>query len=303
MLRHPCGVAALVLLLAGCAAPPLLPATGTTAAPATPAAACKDEDDWNEATSPRRIHGNTWYVGSCGITAVLITSPQGHVLIDGATVQAADGIARSIEATGTRLRDIRLLLNTHEHFDHAGGLARLQQLTGARVLARPAALSTLRSGLPEQADPQHGALKPMPAIPSAQPIPAAGIVQLGPLRLKMHALPGHAPGGTGWSWTSCDGRDCRHIVYADSVSAISDDHYRFDAHPAYVAQFRASMAALAAIAPCDILLTPHPGASALWPRLRGEQPMTTPGGCRALADTGLRNLGTRLTNEREGRKP
>ena len=122
-------IAIAALSLAACAGP--ASHRGTTQVESVQAAHCKDESDWNEATAPRRVFGNTWYVGSCGISAILITSPEGHILIDGATAEAADGIARSIEASGHQLRDVRIILNTHEHFDHAGGIARLQQLSGA----------------------------------------------------------------------------------------------------------------------------------------------------------------------------
>ena len=293
---------AALLSLAGCTASATRPATG--AAALQPAAPCADEDDWNEATAPRHVYGNTWWVGSCGISAILVTSPDGHILIDGATALAADGIARSIEASGHRLQDVRVILVTHEHLDHAGGIARLQQLTGARVLARAPALAVLRTGANTREDPQLQQLRPFPAVPAAQPVADGAEVRLGPLAVRVHATPGHAPGGTSFSWRSCEGTACRQLVYADSVSAISDGSYRFLDHPDYVAAFRDGMRELAGIAPCDILLTPHPSASGLWPRLRGEAPMASPAGaCRDYAGTGLRNLETRLQKEQRGELP
>lgn len=268
-----------------------------------PASACMDENDWNEATPPRHVFGNTWYVGSCGISAILITSPQGHILIDAATDEAAPGVARAIEATGVRLHDVRVILNTHEHFDHAGGIAALQKATGAKVLARHAALDALRSGRSTRDDAQHLELKAFPGNPGVQAIADDAVVRVGPLQVQAHATPGHAPGGTSWSWRSCEGSDCRQIVYADSVSAISDDVYRYREHPAHVAAFRDSMKRIAAISPCDILLTPHPGGSDLWPRLYGLKPMATPGACRAYAATGEGNMDTRLKKEATGTPP
>lgn len=292
------------MLLTACAAPRGPVEAARPVAAATPAAApCKDEGDWDEATAPRHVFGNTWYVGSCGISAILVTSPDGHILIDGATEAAADGIARSIEASGHHVRDVRVILNTHEHFDHAGGIARLQQLSGAGVLARDAALPVLRSGQSGRDDPQHLDLKPFPAIPAAKRIADDGVVRVGPLSVQVHATPGHAPGGTSFSWRSCAGTDCRQLVYADSVSALADAEYRWHKHPDYGQMFEAGMQALAAIAPCDILLTPHPSVSDLWPRLRGERPMGTPDACRTLANTGLQNLQKRLQKETSGDAP
>jgi metallo-beta-lactamase class B len=290
------------LLLVACAAPaPGVEAIQRVATAVPVVAPCKDEGDWDEATAPRHVFANTWYVGSCGISAILITSPAGHILIDGAT--EAGGVARSIEASGHRMRDVRVILNTHEHFDHAGGIARLQQLSGAQVLSRAAALPVLRSGRSERNDPQHLELKPFPAVPGARAIADDAHVQVGPLSVQVHATPGHAPGSTSFSWRSCAGTDCRQVVYADSVSALADGEYLYRDHPDYGTAFKAGMQALAGIEPCDILLTPHPSVSDLWPRLRGEQPMGSAGACRALATTGLQNLQKRLDREAKEAPP
>ncbi len=290
-------------MLAACAAPESR-SDIAQAAVATPSAKpCKDEDDWNEPTAPRRIFGNTWYVGSCGITAILITSPGGHILIDGTTEAAADGVARSIAASGHHLHDVRVILNTHEHFDHAGGIAKLQQLSGAQVLSRAIALPILRSGQSTRNDPQHLELKAFPAVPDAQVVADDAVVGVGSLAVQVHATPGHAPGSTSFSWQSCDGTECRQIVYADSVSALADGDYLYRDHPEYGTTFKAGMQAIAGIEPCDILLTPHPSVSGLWPRLRGEQPMNSQGACRALAATGLQNLQKRLDKEAAAATP
>ena len=292
------------LLLVACAAPaPGVEAIQRVATAVPVVAPCKDEGDWDEATAPRHVFANTWYVGSCGISAILITSPAGHILIDGATEAAAGGVARSIEASGHRMRDVRVILNTHEHFDHAGGIARLQQLSGAQVLSRAAALPVLRSGRSERNDPQHLELKPFPAVPGARAIADDAHVQVGPLSVQVHATPGHAPGSTSFSWRSCAGTDCRQVVYADSVSALADGEYLYRDHPDYGTAFKAGMQVLAGIEPCDILLTPHPSVSDLWPRLRGEQPMGSAGACRALATTGLQNLQKRLDREAKEAPP
>lgn len=297
-------IAIAALSLAACAGPAShRGTTQPTQAKSVEAAPCKDESDWNEPTAPRHIFGNTWYVGSCGITAILIASPEGHILIDGATAEAADGVARSIEASGHRLRDVRIILNTHEHFDHAGGIARLQQLSGAQVLSRAVALPVLRSGLSTRNDPQHQELKAFPAVPDARLIDDDAIVRVGSLAVQVHATPGHAPGSTSFSWRSCAGTDCRQIAYVDSVSALADGEYLYRDHADYRAAFKSGMQAIAGIDPCDILLTPHPSVSDLWPRLRGEQPMSSAGACRALADTGLQNLQKRLDREAKEAAP
>src|SRR5690349_25149125 len=113
-----------------------------TAGPAF-AAACGDSTDWNKPAPPVRIWGNTYLVGTCGISSILITDKAGDILIDGGPEDAAGLIARNIESLGFNLHDVRILLYSHEHSDHVGGLAKLQELTGAQVYATPAAAKVL----------------------------------------------------------------------------------------------------------------------------------------------------------------
>ena len=93
-----------------------------------------------------RIHANTYLVGTCGISAILVTGSDGHVLIDGGTEKGAEVIAANIRALGFKLEDIRYLLHSHEHLDHVGGTARLQQLTGATLVASAPAATVFATG-------------------------------------------------------------------------------------------------------------------------------------------------------------
>jgi len=259
------------------------------------ARACGGRDGWNDPAPPARIHGNTYYVGTCGISAILITGRRGHILIDGATERAAPLIAANIERLGFRVRDVRLILNSHEHHDHAGGIAALQRLSGATVAVNAAARLSFAHGLPTAPDPQYGTIGAFP-VPRVDRILRDGeVVPLGNLRLTMHATPGHSPGGTSWSWRSCEGRTCLRIVYADSVSAVSSPAYRFSDHPAYVATLQRTLARVGAL-PCDLLLTPHPGASNLFQRFASGQ-LADPSACRDYAARGVTGLNRRLRQE------
>src|SRR3982750_4525800 len=100
-----------------------------TAGPAF-AAACKGSEDWSKPAPPVRIHANTYLVGTCGISSILIVGSAGNVLIDGGTEDDASLIADNVRALGYRVQDIRFILTSHEHFAHAGGIAKLQQLSG-----------------------------------------------------------------------------------------------------------------------------------------------------------------------------
>jgi len=101
---------------------------------------------WNEPTEPFRVVGNVYYVGTAGLASFLITSPQGHVLIDTGLPEANPQIKANIEKLGFKVADIKQLLNTHAHLDHTGGLAGLKQETGARLAASAADKPLLEGG-------------------------------------------------------------------------------------------------------------------------------------------------------------
>lgn len=261
------------------------------------AKACDGRSGWGDAAPPAHIHANVYMVGTCGIVSLLITSPKGHFLIDGAVAGAAPGIFENIRKLGFDPADIRYLLNTHEHVDHAGGLAALKRLTGAAMVARAEAKDTLESGAAHPSDPQAGLLDPFEGVKVDRLIGDGEMLTLGKQTLTAIATPGHAPGGTSWRWQSCDRGKCASIVYADSLSAVSADAYRFSDHPEYVARLRATISKVGAFDRCDILITPHPSASALFERLAGEKPLIDSKGCTAYAAGALTRLENRLAKE------
>ncbi|HEX4801086.1 MAG TPA: subclass B3 metallo-beta-lactamase [Sphingomicrobium sp.] len=263
------------------------------------AAECKDWDDWDKPAPPVRIHGNTYLVGTCGISSILITDRAGDILIDGGPEDAAGLIANNIESLGFNLHDVKILLYSHEHSDHVGGLAKLQQLTGAQVYAAPAAAKVLETGLASPDDPQQGINKPFPGVRVDHILSDGEQVRLGNTIVTAVETPGHTPGALTWHWGSCDGGVCRQIVYADSLTPKTNDRYRFSDHPAYLAAYRASIAKVAALN-CEILLSPHPSASDLVKRLGRGQPLDDPNGCRNYAADLTKQLDERLAKERAG---
>lgn len=260
------------------------------------AQACEGRDGWSDRAPPAHIFGNVYYVGTCGITALLVTSRQGHILIDGATASAAPGIAANIRSLGFDPRDVRILLNSHEHVDHAGGLAALKRETGAVMLARAEGRRALESGETDPADPQAGTIPSFPGVALERIVADGEVVRLGPLALTAHATHGHTAGSTSWSWRSCQAGECRQIVYADSLTAIGPPTYRFSNQPLLVARFRAAFARIAAL-DCDILITPHPSASNLFERLAGRAPLQDREACRRYAEGARARLDQRLASE------
>lgn len=262
-------------------------------------AACAGSEDWEKPAPPVRIFGNTYFVGTCGISSILVTSPQGHILIDSGTEADADLVAANIRALGFRVTDVKILLQTHEHPDHVGGMSRLQQLTGAQLLASPAAARVIRSGVASPDDPQSGTLKTFPAARVDGLVQDGEYVRLGDNTLIALATPGHTPGALTWHWGSCDGGVCRQIVYADSLTPVSGANYRFSQHPDYVLAFRASIAKVGAL-DCDILITPHLGASKMQDRFALRAPLENPNACRDYAAMLGKALDDRLAKEAQG---
>jgi metallo-beta-lactamase class B len=259
---------------------------------------CQDWDESDKPAPPFRIWGNAYYVGTCGISAILITGSAGDVLIDGGPADAGDLVAANIEKLGVRLSDVRILLHTHEHHDHVGGLARLKELTGARLYASPAAASALERGTPNPEDPQYSDHHPLPRVRVDKVLEGNPSVTLGDLTLKAFATPGHTPGALTWQWQSCQAGDCKTIVYADSLTPVSSDGYKFTDHRDVVAAFNNSLVRVGSLQ-CDILLSPHPSASGLRDRLlKGSLVDST--ACFTYANGLKQQLDARLMKEGNG---
>lgn len=297
------------LALALLAAMPPMAASAASRSTSAIDKACAADAGWDDPSPPRLVFDNTWFVGTCGISAVLVTSTSGHVLIDGGTSIGGPLVAANIEAAGFQLRDVKYIVNSHPHDDHAGGIAHLQKVSGATVLALAPSAEALRRGRGDRSDPQFDISKPFPPVPrdKVRVIENGFRLRLGDIDLTAHATPGHTPGSTSWTWERCEGDTCARIAYVDSVSAISDDTYKYSdeaAHPGYLAAFRAALETITGF-DCNLLITPHPGASELWQRVGpgANAPLLDDSACRRYAQRAGDNLTARIAKESEARKP
>ena len=262
------------------------------------AQACEDWDEWDKPGPAFQVYGNTYYVGTCGIAAILITSEQGHVLIDSGTNAGADIVLANIRSLGFDPADVNLLLSSHEHFDHVGGMAKLQEGTGAPIVSSHIAVETMLSGKVHPDDPQYGTLDPMRSVRSALTFSEGeGQLLLHKYRMWPIPTPGHTPGAMSWTWRACHEGECRTVVYADSLSAVSSDEYRFIDNEEYLGQFFASLMRIAD-ARCDILLTPHPSGSQMRSKLLAND-LDAPRGnsCKGYMRTQRGRLFVRLLRE------
>ncbi len=281
----------ILLALAGCARPV---DSLTARYPADECAAC---EEWNTPHEPFRIFGDLYYVGTEGLSSLLLTSSEGHVLIDAGLPASAPHIIENIRSLGFDIADIRMILNSHAHFDHAGGIAAVRSVSGARVIATAASAPTLQLGSTDPSDPQYGLLLGYPAAGPVEVIEEGQVVGVGLLTLTAHRTPGHTPGGTTWSWRSCEGSRCLDFVYADSLTPVSRDDFRFSDHPSIVADFERGFAVLERL-PCDVLITPHPDASDFWSRwAAGIDSLVDPGACARYVAAARERLTSRLASE------
>jgi metallo-beta-lactamase class B len=285
----------------------LLPAllTASALAHGDQPAICKQCAEWNVTQKPFQVYGNTYYVGVHGLSSILITSDHGHVLIDGDLQESAPKIAASIRKLGFRIEDVKLILNSHVHFDHSGGIAELQRLSGATVAASPSSARVLREGHLGTDDPQYPGTRGIPPVANVRVVRDGETLRVGPLELTAHLTPGHTPGGTTWTWKSCEHERCLNMVYADSVAPVSADNFKFtrnNTYPDALKDFEKSFSTLDAL-PCDILLTPHPDVSDFWTKVEkrdhggGTDALVDATACRHLADKARERLKERVAAE------
>jgi metallo-beta-lactamase class B len=274
-----------------------------------PPAACADCAEWNRPQTPFRVFGNTYYVGPAGLSSILVASDDGLILLDAGLPQSAALIAQNIASLGFDLTDLRLILTSHTHFDHVGGVASIARATGARVLASAPSSEALRAGHPNADDPQYATPNNrFPPVREVSVVVDKEAIRIGNVVLTAHLTPGHTPGSTTWTWQSCEGVRCLNVVYADSLTAVAADGFRFSDAPDRVEGFRASIERVATL-PCDILLTPHPGFIRMEAKLEAwrarpeENPFIGQGACAAFASGARSRLEARVASEARESSP
>jgi len=210
---------------------------------------------WHEPTAPFHIVGNIYYVGSKGIAAYLIVSPKGDILLDGTEAENGAMVERNIARLGFKIREVKVLLNNHAHFDHAGALAQLKADSGAIFLANPRDKAVLETG--------HNSLENSNDLLDFPPVKVDGllhdgeIVRVGPIAMKAIFTPGHTAGCTSWSMTAKDHGRTLAVVFPCSITTGGNRLVGNKGYPDIVADFRRSFALLGAMK-ADVVLPGHP---------------------------------------------
>ncbi|MFA6116174.1 MAG: subclass B3 metallo-beta-lactamase [Sphingomonas sp.] len=262
---------------------------------------------WLTPQEPVRVHGNFYLVGFGGLNVGLIRTSAGLILIDGAVPQAVAGIEDHLRQLGFKVTDVKFILSTEPHYDHAGGIAALARDSGAKVVASRAGAQVLGLGQSLADDPQFGQLAPYPAVAGVLTLEDGEKLRLGDTVITARATPGHTAGSMSWTWRNCAGSTCRNMVFGASLNPVSTESWGFSdpKHAATVAAFRKTFKAFATL-PCDILVTSHPDASGgdvKLAKFRASQtpnPFVDPGACRAYAAKYEGLLDARIARERSG---
>lgn len=260
---------------------------------------------WLGAEAPIKLYGNTYLVGFSGLDVALISTSDGLILIDGALPQAVADIEDNIRRLGFRIEDVKYILSTEPHYDHAGGLAALARDSGATVIASPAAAVVLRQGHSGADDPQASTAAAFPPVERVRALLNGEVLRLGDVEITARATPGHTPGSMSWSWRSCEATECKTVVFGSSLNPITSGSYRYSdpANRALLDGFRRTFASLRAM-PCDILLSAHmeqSGGDVRLAQLRQgvePNPFIDPTACRAYADKHEALLDRKLERER-----
>ena len=243
----------------------------------------------NQPIEPFRIIGNIYYVGADDVASYLIVTPAGMILIDGGFVETAPMIRANIAELGFDVHDVKILLSSHAHFDHVGGLAALKSLTGAQFYASAGDLPMLARGGHD--DPQFGDRFPFPPIEADHVVRDGERVTLGDTTLVAHITPGHTKGCTTWTMTTTDEQKRYDVVFVGSASVPSE--YNLVTNPKYpnaVADYRRTFAVLAKL-PCDVFLGSHGSffnlneKRAALAKSRDPNPFVDPAGYKAYVES------------------
>jgi metallo-beta-lactamase class B len=211
--------------------------------------------NWNTPTEPFHVVDNVYYVGTEGLSAFLFTTPEGHILLDGATPQGAPIIEANIARLGFRLADVKVLLNSHAHFDHSGGLKQLQQDTGAKLYAMEGDVSALEGGfyLGSEDSKTMGA----PPVTVDRVLHDGDTVKLGGFTLTANLTPGHSRGCTSWGATVHDGGKAYDALVFCSATVAANRITPPVQYEGIVADYRTTFVKTKTMR-VDIPLAPHP---------------------------------------------
>lgn len=177
----------------------------------TAAPAAAQPPEWSQPFPGHRVIGNLYAVGTYDLACFLITSDEGHILINTGLAESAPLIRENVESLGYRLEDVRILLTMQAHYDHTAALAEIKKATGAEMWATAADAPLLEDG--GASDPHFQGEYPFAPVPVDRILRDGEVIELGAIRLTVVEMPGHTPGSAGYTMTATEnGRDYRVAI-------------------------------------------------------------------------------------------
>ena len=241
--------------------------------------------DWTEPFPPHKVVDNIYYVGSRGLASYLITTPQGHILINSSLEQSVPLIQASVEKLGFKFSDVKILLISHAHWDHCAGSAKIKQLTHAKYMVMDADAPEIEAG--GKGNFQYDTPSSRyPATKVDRILHDGDKVELGGSTLVAHLTPGHTKGCTTWTMKARDGGKMLDVVIVGSPNANTGYRLVNNAlYPQIAADFERMFRVLKAL-PCDVFLGAHGsyyGMEEKFPKLKagGANPFIDPEGYKS----------------------
>ena len=227
---------------------------------------------WTRAVEPARIAGNIYYVGTAELGAFLLAGDEGLILLDAPLEENTPLILRNIRKLGFDPARVRILLNSHAHFDHGGGLAELKRATGAKLYLSEADAELAKRG--GRDDFAFGDSVPYPPVEADAIVGNGDTVRLGNLAMTARITPGHTKGCTTWTTQVAEAGAMLDVVFLCSVSAPGYQLVNNEKYPEILDDYRRSFELLRNL-PADVFLANHGSFFGLSKKLAKQRQGTT----------------------------
>lgn len=239
---------------------------------------------WNQPVKPFKVIGNVYYVGATEVSSYLITTSEGHILLDSGFLETVPQIQQNLAQLGFRIQDVKILLNSHAHYDHAGGMARLKELTGAKLMVSEGDVAQLARGGKD--DPNFGDRFLFPPVTVDRALQDGDTVKLGDVVLTAHVTPGHTKGCTTWTMKVGDGAKLHDVAFVGSTTAPGYKLIGNDKYPDIVQDYERAFRKLKDLH-VDVFLAAHGSAFGLLEKMKmlgqsPQNPFIDPAGYRRM---------------------
>jgi metallo-beta-lactamase class B len=260
---------------------------------------------WNKPVKPYRVIGNIYYVGAVEVSSFLITTPAGHILLDSGFAETVPQIKQNVASLGFKLEDVKILINSHAHFDHAGGLAMLKETTGAQLMASEADAALLADG--GKNDFQWGDSLSFQPVKADRLLRDKDRVELGGVEMTARLTPCHTKGCTTWTMKATQGGKQYDVVIIGSASAPGYKLVNNSKYPAIVEDYEKTFRLLKTLS-CDVFLGPHGSFFDMTNKMKalergaGANPFIDPKGYRDYIERAEKAFRQELAKQRQAAK-